>query len=90
MDHRDFKDHEYPKDTKGDKLKKADKDAHGGESKTTNKGDHLTQGEGTSYNQMAVPDGFVTHDARPGHKQEKNIDESKGFTPSDIADAMED
>lgn len=73
MDHRDQKDHNYPKDTSSN-MKKVSKEAHDGDSKTTDKGAHLNQGKGTGYNQMNVAKGFMTHDGRPGHTQKKNID----------------
>ncbi len=38
--------------------------------KTTQKGPH---GGGNKYHQTAVANGFMTHDARPGHSQKKNV-----------------
>lgn len=75
MNHRDNKDHNYPK-SNSSSMKKADNKVMGDATKkSTDNGPHLKTGKSTNYNQMSIPNGFMTHDSRPGHSQKSNIDD---------------
>lgn len=69
--------HNYPKNDSPDMRKITNPVINNAKSNNTEAGPHLKQGQGTKYNQAVISKGFMLQDARPGHRQQLNLDKNK-------------